>query len=327
MRPYRLSKYIVAILLVFLGFTDKAQDYTRYYELIDSAGYFRKVNNLNQSLTYYKTALKDFDGFPEDYLRASIVSFEQTSELDYLLLARGFRNDLNYRNVLQTLKKQNVAFDKLRLRRLYKANKFKRQTRITPLRKLFLRDQKARLTHKNINITDSLNFAELLKLLIDKPQLFNRKYIGDEWQQKIEVMLLHQHWSVIGPFFEDFRSLVMKGYIERDFLNAIIDRESVFGGYLFKLNDVTRKLEGIPSQNTLICQTVYTSLLGSFSMYYKKQTEKEGRQILIPLNPSYSISEINALRKQLFLCSFDCFNKMTSKQRPEISEFCALMRK
>lgn len=171
---------------------------------------------------------------------------------------------------------------------------------------MIVRDFGARMRNKNIEKVDSINALKMTKLLASNPELFNRSRTGYMWSSMLNIIILHSRWQHTEHLFDTWKGMVEKGYLDREPLYTLIDRNSLQYGYLFQIDTISNKIVGERNGNTPICSHyIFHSNLGQF-FYYRRTINKN---LLVPLNPSISTSELNALRSYLFLPPIELFLK------------------
>lgn len=297
-----------------------AQNYTMYYQKIDSAKYYENLNDYKKADSLYLNCFKKYVGFADDYLSAISNNYKFTHTLNETYLIEGIKSGLLYKELKDELVIDSIRFSKFEIKKLYRKYHLVRSVNVMPIVRMLIKDQWARIREKNTNKADSLNAIRLTRLLRTNPDLFNRFKTGYIWSSILNIIILHSEWEYIEPVFYQLRDYVQLGYINREPLYTIIDRNSLFGGYLYCV-DTTRNIIVIKKKGNIpVCpQYIYYSNLGQFYFYIKNIK----KAYLVPVYPSITKEELNALRQYLFLSTIDTFLKTNPYLIvPSVDDFC-----
>lgn len=294
----------ILFLFILSGCTQLyAQDYTRYYQRIDSSALY--FNQPKQADSMYALAFAEQIGFPQDYENAIGAHHEFTGELSLEYVIGGFTGGLRKKQLTAFLKSQSIPYKKRTIRRLYREHRVKRSVGTLPVWKLLRKDQKARRDYRHVREADSLNAIELIRLIREKPELFDRHKTGWLRSEMVKILIIHQEYRNIAVAFPELRELVREGKLHREALSLLIDRNAISGGEKFGIGPMG-ELSYIPGGNARICpeQDSYCySATGEFCPYFQ-----HSGYLLLPVDPRTSAAEIDALRAYLFLSPLELFH-------------------
>jgi hypothetical protein len=306
-----------------------AQDYRNYYILTDSANTLFTNNEFEKADSIYRFCFSKFSPFENECNYALINSIQLNKNVDYYI-RESFKSGTFKKDLEALLKRNNYATDKKVLKALYKqgnkefkknhVGKYKRQ-----IRRLIIRDQFARLFQKHkIQKVDSINYFKLKEILQKDKNAFNREKTGMVYGELLEVLIFHQGWHFWKNDFIKLRELVLSGYLSRDVLYQIIERESVWGGKQFTLfNDSLIELK-TKDDETSLCNGYYYSCIGGRAFYFSKLQ----KQIVIPVFPSISDTDLNILREFVFQQPYEKYKKNNLHLKfVNTDEFCNLFKK
>jgi hypothetical protein len=299
------------------------QDYTPYYKLVNLAQMADLNNHFAEADSFYEEAFQSYNGFSEDYAAALRTRYKIQSIIDTTYFKGLVQNGELWRNVKYELERMHVENFKP-FKKLYRKHKLRKTVNGSPINRLLWRDQLSRsrnlqfLTRQN---SDSINAIRLSKLLVKKPELFDRTKTGFITTSILSVLLTHQgRWENASTIFYAIREKVKEGKISPDVLTAMIHRASAFEGTLFFWNKEADSLEVELEGNKQICkesQIHYSIIHGKELRSFEKNCIK-----LMPLNPEYTVHQINDLREYLFLLDIEsAFPKMYFEELTE-AEFC-----
>lgn len=301
-----MKKNFCFIIINFFLSNSYAQDYSAYYQHIDSAKYFKRIHNYKLSDSLYALSFRDFRGFPDDYLNAVNVHYKFTHQLNKTYITQGFENGLLLRELYDELRTDSISYSKRELKKLHRKHRVRKSINVYPIARMLLRDAWARMRSKNVEKADSINALKMAKLLSTKPELFNRHKTGYIWSSMLNIIILHSQWKRTESLFNSWKDMVKKGYLDREPLYTLIDRNSLQYGYLFHIDSASNKIIGEENGNLPICpHYIFHSNLGQF-YYYRRTINKN---LLVPLNPTISTMQLNKLRHYLFLPSIELFLK------------------
>jgi hypothetical protein len=324
MKPFK----IVLFLLFTLYFQSSvfSQDYTRYYQLIDSAEHYIANEDLVKGDAYYLKGLNTYRGFPSDYDQAILNNYIVYNKLDFDLIKTGFSNGLLFRDLKYSLDKYNAPYSKRELKKIYRKNKLKKKKGSLPVYFALLRDQRSR-SKKNGNMAkaDSITAVKLKKWMIEKPHLFNRfdtSYYGSEM---ISVLMFHTGWKNLESVQDTLYNLTKKGLIHRNVLGHIIERSALYGGYVFTLDSVHHKIAGRQGGENVMCNGLsYSNIFQRYGGIYDPEREAF---LMPPIHPSFSEEEINKLRNHLFFSDVSLLYGHPRYLKVSAEEYCEFERK
>jgi|SRR5690554_4108110 len=293
-----MKNYILILGLFLIYQPSFAQDYTRYYQLIDSAKYFIANEDYAKGDYYYQEGLNSYRGFPNDYNQAILNNYFVYNKIDSDLIKTGFSNGLLFRDLKYSLDKNNAPYSKRKLKKIYRKNKLKKKKGSLPVYFTLIRDQRTR-SKKNDDMVkaDSITGEKLKKWMIEKAYLFNRfktSFLGSEM---IGVLMLHSGWENLKSLQDSIYNLTKKGLIHRDVFGSIIERSALYGGYIFTI-DSQDKISGRQGGENAMCNGLSYSNI--FVGYGGIRNEERQGIILPPIHPSFSEESINKLRNHLF---------------------------
>ena len=247
-----------------------------------------------------------FVPFAKECDNALINSITSNKHIDFYI-RESFKGGMFKKDLKDLLNRYNITIDKKVFTGLYKqghkdykrhhVGKYRRQ-----IRRLIFHDQFARIFRKqNIQEVDSINYYKLKQILQQDRGAFNREKIGMVYADFLEILILHQGWHFWKNDFNNLRQLIISGYIHRDVLYQIIERESVWGGKQFTLlKDSLIELKTKENETTL-CNGYYYSCLGGRAFY----SAKLHKQIVVPVFPMNTEIDLNQLRSFVFQPSYE----------------------
>lgn len=319
MKPFK----IVLLLLFTMYFQSSvcSQDYTQYYQLIDSAEYYIGNQDLVKGDTYYQKGLNTFRGFPDDYDQAILNNYIVYNKLDLDLIKAGFSNGLLFRDLKYSLDMYNAPYSKRELKKIYRKNKLKKKKGSLPVYFAMIRDQRSR-SKKNGDIAkaDAITAVKLKKWMIKKPHLFNRFDTRLSGSEMIGVLMIHTGWKNLASVQDTLYNLTKKGLIHRNVLGQIIERSALYGGYIFTLDPVHHKIawrEG--GQNVMCYGLSYSNIFQRYGEIYDAEREAF---LLPPIHPSFSEEEINKLRNHLFFSDVTLLYGNPRYMKVSAEEYC-----
>ncbi|AEA42476.1 hypothetical protein [Fluviicola taffensis] len=289
--------YIVPLCLS--PFSSQAQDYTEYYQFIDSAEFYMRSNNISKINECYRKSFSLNRGFPEDYCNAIIYAYFEKKELNYPLIEQGFGNGLVYSDLKSSLNGNKIAFSKKQLKRLYRKKKLKKEKSSFKIVKMLIRDQLSRRLHRNkVHQRDSITSVKLIKLLKTEPELFDRFKTGYVGSELLGILILHSEWKNLESIQDSIHNLTKRGLINRHIFAAIIERSAMGDGYVFGLDSLKTKIVCMEDKKMILCTTYYPNI----SWFYGEKKDYKRKAILLPpLHPYLTEEKINELRRFLFL--------------------------
>ena len=276
-----------------------AQDYTQYYELIDSADHCVNMSDFNSANEYYLKALSKYKGFGLDYERAIINNYDATQKLDYELIKKGFKDGLLKRDLVYTLERNGIPYSKKGMKKIYRKNKLKKKKGSLPVYSALIRDQRSR-SKKNGNMAkaDSITTLKLKKWMIKKPHLFNRFETSFFGSEMIGILMIHSGWKNLESVQDTLYNLTRKGWIHRSIFASIIERQSLYGGYIFELDFISNKIIGKLDLEAQPCNQTYNSTI--YTGYGGKLNKEKQAYLLPPNSPLQTEKSLNKIRKHFF---------------------------
>src|SRR5690554_3753890 len=112
-----MKNSLLILSLFLIHESSLAQDYTRYYKLIDSAQYFIANEDYAKGDSFYQEGLNSYRGFPNDYNHAILNNYIVYNNLDLDLIKTGFANGLKFRDLKYSLDKYSVPYSKRKIKR------------------------------------------------------------------------------------------------------------------------------------------------------------------------------------------------------------------
>lgn len=294
-----MKNYILILGLFLIYQTSFAQDFTRYYQLIDSAKYFIANEDYAKGDYYYQEGLNSYRGFPDDYGKAILNNYVVHNKLNFYLIKTGFSNGLKSRDLRRSLEQNNVPYSKRKIKKIYRKNKLKKQKGSFPVYYTLIRDQRSR-SKKNGDMVeaDSITGEKLKKWLVEKPHLFNRFQTSFLGSEMIGILMIHSGWKNLESVQDSIYSLTKKGLIHRDVFGSIIERSALYNGYVFTIDSENQKVAARQGLETMLCNTAYYSNI--FVGYGGMRDAERQAIIMPPIHPSFSEESINKLRNHLF---------------------------
>jgi len=292
------SAYFVIVFLL-INFSSKAQDYKDYYRYIDSAEYFIRDNNIKKVNEYYCSAFNLNRGFPNDYTNAIIYSYKEKNALDYKLVEKGFSDGLDYKNLVSSLKLNNVIYSKKELKKSHRKFKLRKEVGSSRIILMLIPDQiHRRLISKKMSKGDSITSVKLIELLKKKPEYFNRFKTGNLGSELIGILMIHSGWNNLESIQNSIHDLTKRGIINRNVLASIIERSAIVNGAVFEFDSLRNKIVCYDNQKMILC----TSYFPNIGWFYGEKTDHIKKVIYLPpLHPNLSLEKINELRRYLFL--------------------------
>ncbi|RYM32370.1 hypothetical protein ERX46_13895 [Brumimicrobium glaciale] len=320
-------KHNIFIFSLFLIYqTSFAQDYTRYYQLIDSAKYFIANEDYVKGDYYYQEGLNSYSGFPNDYDKAILNNYVLHNKLNFYLIKSGFSNGLLYRDLKYSLEQYNVPYSKRKLKKIYRKNKLKKKKSALPVHFAMIRDQRSR-SKKNGDISkaDSITGVKLKKWMVKKPHLFNRFETNYYSSEMIGILMIHSGWKNLESVQDKIYSLTKKGLIHRDVFGSIIERSALYDGYIFTIDSVNQKIAARQNLESRLCNDTYYSNI--FVGYGGLRDSERQATILPPIHHLFSEEEINKLRNHLFFSDVSLLYGNPRYLKVSTEEYCDFMEK
>jgi hypothetical protein len=275
------------------------QDYTQYYKWVNQAKYYSLNKEIQKADSVYSLTFQLYNGFSDDYSHAMFVRNSLTGKIDTSYFISMVRNGELWRNAKYDLKRMGVEIAKP-FKKLYRKNKYKKTISGFPIIRLMVRDQLYRSKNFRFLVrgdADSINALKIEKLLIKKPELFDRTKAGPIATAFLEPLLTHQsNWRYTQRIFFQIREKAKEGKLDPLPLIEMIHRASVFDGTFFHLENDSLVYE--LNRNKAICiqPSIYYSIVqGKIMRYYSND-----KVMLMPLHPDYTSEQINRLRAYLF---------------------------
>lgn len=298
----------------------QAQDYTKYYELIDSANFYKSVRDDAKVNEYYLRSMCSFRGFSEDYCSAILYNYIVNKKFNDTLIEKGFRDGLTYRDLKSTLTINKVHFYKKNLKRLYRKNKLKKTTSCFKLYRLLLRDQfSRRIKRGNIQKADQLTGKKLIKLQRNKPELFDRFQTGFLGSEILDILLMHSGWKNLREIQDSIHLLTKTGLINRKTFANIIEREAFSEGIIFEMDSSKSRILSIDNKKMLLCDLFYPNICFNYGRIYDKERKVT---LLPPTHPYLTEEKINELRSYLFLSPISLLYSNHGYLKVSQEEYC-----
>jgi hypothetical protein len=326
-----LKIILIIILSFYIGSKSIAQDFTNFYIYIDSIEYYNSINTVNsdkKSDNLYRKCFNEYRAFPGVYSSAIITSFKANNSLCDTLIVAAFREGALKQNIKYDLDKNGIHYSKRNLNKLKRKGKKQQSRKINafPIYRMIVKDQFARTRRKvkqNIQQTDSLNAIKLRELLKTKPDLFNRNRTTPLAAMLLEILLFHGDWKNIEPIQTELYELTKKGFISRNVLAYLIERNAISDGYEFRIDPIQKKIISTKNLADSVCHGYYSSI--AYEWGGIRDTSKN-RIVLPPLHPNLRIEEVNDLRHFLFLSDLNLLYK-TGKyySAKTVEEYCLLL--
>ena len=297
-----------------------SQDYTRYYELIDSANYFKSVRDDIKVDQYYVQSLSSYRGFPDDYSSAILYNYFVNKKLSDTLIKKAFNDGLTFRDFKSTLNLNNIVFSEKQIKKLYRKNKLKITTSCIKLYRLLIRDQISRNTKRgNMQKTDSITGQKLIKLLRIKPELFDRFKTGFLGSEILDILMIHSGWKNLNIIQDSIYELTRKGFIKRETFANIIERDAFTEGTVFEIDSSNTKIIAYDNKKLLLCDFYYPNICFNYGRVYDKERKKT---ILPPTHPYLTEDKLNSLRSHLFLSDINLLYSNPSYPKVTQEEYC-----
>jgi hypothetical protein len=329
-----MKKIILFLIFATCCFPNtKAQDYTAYYEYIDSIDYFSSLDTQEGNSKADKLYVKCFQryrAFGPDYFQALVTSYKVSGVVCDTWVYAAIRDGVPKFKVISILERNDIQFSKKTIRRISrkaKKQRSKKTIRNFPIYRMLLKDQMAR--RKNFdrdNEVDSLNASVLRNWVTDKPDMFNYHKTGPLAAIFLQILLFHGEWANIAPIQTELRCFVQKGYLDRSVLPYLIERNAVSDGFVFQLDTLNHEIKAIKkSIDTTCLGNCYYSSIG----YEWGQIWDSTRHIRVlpPMHPNLTHAEIDAMRKHLFLSDLNLlYATKKYKSAESVEEYCELFR-
>lgn len=323
-------KYLQILLLLLISNSFQeygiTQDYKRYYQLIDSATYFKSIDDNLKADDFYTSALIAYRGFSNDHLTAILNNYYISNKLNFEMIKNAFQDGLNYRDLKFQLSKQNIFIPERNLKKLYRKNRIKKKRSLHPIYFALIADQIPR-SRKNGDISevDRRTGIKIKKWMIEKPYLFNRFETGFIGSELIYILMIHAGWENLESVQDTIYNLTQKGLIHRNTLADIIERSALYRGSIFSIDSINPKLINNIDTESSLCGQHYSNI----SLNYGKIYDADRKVVLTPpIHPSLNEVEINTLRNYLFLTTIEFYyisNPKYLKVSPE--EYCSFKSK
>lgn len=301
-----MYKLVLLVSISSINVNLSAQDYSAYYFLIEKAKVAIISNDLQLADSLYTMAFKDVLGFSTDYSNAFVNRNRVSNKIDEDFYIKAISTGTTWMDLKYDLKNMGVANFRP-YKKTFRKYKPRKKVNGSPIFRLLLKDQLSRsknfsfLVRKNM---DSINAEKLERLFVKKPDLFDRKKTGYFTAEMLNVLLFHQDkWKDAEKLFYLVRENVVQGKIDPSTIQNMIERSSLFAGTIFKIDTIKSKLKISKSTYKLICgKSHFSAIYGNYSRSYDRGANKI---LLPPKSPEVTNTEINALRKFLFLLNIE----------------------
>lgn len=301
----RFSFFSVLLFITCL-FSLSAQNYRRYYEMIDSANLYQQTKETALADSFYIKAFQKYEGFADDFIQAAINIHDKDKRKMLMYLDMAAYYGAHEKNLRAGLKKSNILISKKDFNKIHRIPKNRKLAPSRTIWRMLIRDQLARKTGKPTKIirADSLNLLAIKKMINKDSAALSRLNHNEIVNSIIEILLIHQNFKTIKKDFQLFYSYVEKGKLGRSILTTIIERDAMWGGNSFKVDTLENRLYKAAAPNLKFKNGfLHCTALGTIPYYLK------GKMVIVPINPNMSKTEYNSLRHFLFLSDYDLFRK------------------
>lgn len=320
-------KHLLASILLFcISQETYSQDYSLYYNYMDSIQYYKVHQNNTKVFELYKTCFNQFKGFHDDYDKAICYTYTTKNKIDDSLFIQAFQAGSSF-FMLYMDSHNFVPFSIVKTYRLYRKHKTKKSNSMFPILRMIYKDHKYRkkdINWRKKNNIDSINAQKLIYWAKNEPERFNRFKSGIAAQNILGVIIFHDGWRYLHPIQKELMEFTRKGWLNRDVMAYLIERTGMDQQY-FKI----QKDSLVANQDTshFYCEgkkLIYSNI----NCFFTGVDKQENIRYFAPINPIISSLEMEELRRFLMLPSTDFLYKMNpTYKRISIEEFCNYYKK